>query len=407
MENYKGIYYKDEKEQKYYEGGAHFKYHKLYKALLSLGGILTDDENNYNYNHSATKYKKKEHIKSNKDISSLLIKVKGKKSKYKTRNIAKIIYDNNPNTQIKKDNKFNVVNSLSIRDFNSRNMHNGRYIHKKYSYYKKAITSVSINNLHKNKLNSDLIKIILRKKEIDKKNQEKNKITKNILHTRNRSDFLSNMSTNTFNNNINCTQKLDIENRTFMKSLDNKNKLIKHNSNINNNNKSIEVNGQENEKKNDNDKPIIPKNKYHLIYGKSRIGMYKENSKNKSQFSLCGNKIKKTRNNIHKKIVNYNNTYENNKNNEINYKKKCINSYFFNNGKNKININVNKTINNNNISSVNANRFKDINIKNKEKILKSNGTNLILQKYIKKKINPMCFFNHKNCKKISKSIDQI
>ena len=33
MDEYKGIYYGDETEQKYYEGGAHFKYIKLYKIL--------------------------------------------------------------------------------------------------------------------------------------------------------------------------------------------------------------------------------------------------------------------------------------------------------------------------------------------------------------------------------------
>ena len=33
MEEYKGIYYNDDKEQQYYEGGAHFKYKELYKIL--------------------------------------------------------------------------------------------------------------------------------------------------------------------------------------------------------------------------------------------------------------------------------------------------------------------------------------------------------------------------------------
>lgn len=36
MEDYKGIYYNDETEQKYYEGGAHFKYKELYKILEEL-----------------------------------------------------------------------------------------------------------------------------------------------------------------------------------------------------------------------------------------------------------------------------------------------------------------------------------------------------------------------------------
>ena len=36
MEEYKGIYYGDESEKKYFEGGAHFKYIKLYQILEKL-----------------------------------------------------------------------------------------------------------------------------------------------------------------------------------------------------------------------------------------------------------------------------------------------------------------------------------------------------------------------------------
>ena len=31
LNEYKGIFYKDNKEHKFYEGGAHFKYKELYK----------------------------------------------------------------------------------------------------------------------------------------------------------------------------------------------------------------------------------------------------------------------------------------------------------------------------------------------------------------------------------------
>ena len=40
MEDYKGIYYNDDKEQNYYEGGAHFKYNDLYKILEELSKKL-------------------------------------------------------------------------------------------------------------------------------------------------------------------------------------------------------------------------------------------------------------------------------------------------------------------------------------------------------------------------------
>ena len=36
MEEYKGIYYGDTNEQKFYEGEAHFKYSDLYKILEKL-----------------------------------------------------------------------------------------------------------------------------------------------------------------------------------------------------------------------------------------------------------------------------------------------------------------------------------------------------------------------------------
>lgn len=36
MEEYKGIYYNENAEQPYYEGGAHFKYNELYEILEEI-----------------------------------------------------------------------------------------------------------------------------------------------------------------------------------------------------------------------------------------------------------------------------------------------------------------------------------------------------------------------------------
>ena len=36
MDNYKGLYYKESKEQRFYEAGAHFSYIELYEILLYL-----------------------------------------------------------------------------------------------------------------------------------------------------------------------------------------------------------------------------------------------------------------------------------------------------------------------------------------------------------------------------------
>ena len=45
MYNYKGIFYKEEKEKKYYEGGAHFRYSELVSELNKLKERNNDNEN--------------------------------------------------------------------------------------------------------------------------------------------------------------------------------------------------------------------------------------------------------------------------------------------------------------------------------------------------------------------------
>ena len=159
MENYKGIYYKDTKEQKYYEGGAHFKYKTLFNVLLSLGGLLIDENKNLHLTNS----EEKQQIKSTKDINSLLIKVEGKQSKFKTRNIGQFNYVNNPNTQIKQtqNNRVHKKNNLSLKDYNNNKNNNVAYfMEKKHSYCKRAITSISIIDENIKNKNNNIIKSI-------------------------------------------------------------------------------------------------------------------------------------------------------------------------------------------------------------------------------------------------------
>ena len=92
MDNYKGIYYNETKEQQYYEGGAHFPYKVLFNILLNLGGTLSQNEyiNNYNNNDDINR---DNYIKNSRDKNLI---------KYKTRNIDNNDkYRNNPNTLIK------------------------------------------------------------------------------------------------------------------------------------------------------------------------------------------------------------------------------------------------------------------------------------------------------------------
>ncbi len=461
MENYKGLYYNDSKEQKYFEGGAHFKYESLFKVLLSLGGKIQEDKN-YN-NPAPIQNYREEKIQIDKDINYLLKKVEGKKSKFKTRNLAEFNYVNNPNTKI----KFNTRNlrnkeHLSIKNenhFHSRNVNTNQFFERNNdSYFNKTTTSVLNNNI-KNNINNNLINYLLYKKEIAMKNEEKNNDTispifnnndnnnSNIkhsishcykyIHNRNRSDAFINFNNNVTSSisKINSSKNIGNDNKSNIKNYHKKiminrsnktNNIIKDNNYINKNNYYNKINNNkissENKKQEINKKEKEQKANINMNRNNDTILYYKSKNLNlkerlKSDLSYDKN-IKRSRNMINKNIISYN-TYEiNNDNSNNKYRKKYINNYIpqienkskkdndvYNCSYNLNNISNNfmKTINNtnNNICSYGNygnNISKTINAKNKLKVIKPNGNNYIIQKYIKKKINQLCVFNQNSFK---------
>ena len=450
MDNYKGIYYNDSKEQKFFEGGAHFKYESLFKVLLSLGGKLQDD--NYSKNPSLIHNYRKEQIQIDKDINYLLKKVEGKKSKYKTRNLAEFSYINNPNTKI----KFNTRNlaqksHLSIKNENhihSRNAKTNQFFERNNdSYVNKTTTSLTNNNI-KNNINNNLINYLLYKKEMAMKNEEKNNDTiinndnndndnkpsithcYKYIHNRNRSDVFIDFNNNIFSsiNNARSTQNIGSEKKSNIQNYHKKvminksskfNKIIKNNyyNKINNNKFPLETKEQEINKNDKNEigektNVDMSRNNYSLLYDKSKISNIKDKIRNDLSYDKI---IKRSRNIINKNIMSFNTCgINNNINND--YMKRYINNYIpreenkdkinnkiinYSYNLNNINNNLNKTINNNNntvysYGNYGNNITKTINIKNKNKIIKSNGNNIMIQKYIKKKINHLYVFNQNN-----------
>lgn len=131
MEEYKGIYYGDEVEQKYYEGGAHFKYNKLYKILEKIAKERNIKEKKKEWSHinksnnlnkSPKKYTKKTRNYQNYlDNIKLSFKTIGnnytlKKDKYH-KNLFLSIY--------KENNKEDINNNYSLskhkKEIDSRN----------------------------------------------------------------------------------------------------------------------------------------------------------------------------------------------------------------------------------------------------------------------------------------------
>ena len=461
MDNYKGIYYNDSKEQKFFEGGAHFKYESLFKVLLSLGGKLQED--NYSNSPGLIHNYRKDNIQVDKDINYLLKKVEGKLSKFKTRNLTQFNYINNPNTKVKLNTRnLGKKGHLSIKKenpFHSRNINTNQFFERNNdSYVNKTTTSVLNNNI-KNNINNNLINYLLYKKEMAMKNEEKNNDTiinnynndnnnnkqsitqyYKYIHNRNKSDAFINFNNNILNNinNSNSTKNIGSEKKSNIKNYHKKiminksnksNKLNNINKNnnyinnnyynkINNNKFSLEIKEKE---INENDKDEIGektninrcKNNYPLFYNESNIS----NLRDKIKSDLSYDKIaKRSRNIINKNIISYN-TCGNNNNINNNYIKKYIKNYLpKEENKNKMNKginysynlsniqnNLNKAINNNNNTVYSFGNYennipKTINIKNKQKVIKSNGNNIMIQKYIKKKINQLYVFNQNNYK---------
>lgn len=131
MEEYKGIYYGDEVEQKYYEGGAHFKYSKLYKILEKLAKERNIKEKKKEWSHinksnnqnkSSKKYiKKTRNYQNYLDNIKLSFKTIGnnytlKKDKYHKNILLSINKENN-----KEDINNNYSLSKHKNEIDSRN----------------------------------------------------------------------------------------------------------------------------------------------------------------------------------------------------------------------------------------------------------------------------------------------
>lgn len=385
MDNYKGIYYKETREQKYYEGGAHFQYKVLYNILLDLGGVVYQDEKANNFKNYFPDYLS---LKKQKEKNMI---------KYKTRNIEQNNYINmnNPNTLVKYSSQNIFFNKeKNKKNYISRN-NNVLYNDNNSELNKRSYaTSININQVKKNNIDNHLLKILLNKKEKEKNFEEKNNDESNNdnkysfmnfyknVHYRNRSEFSTNSEINR-NNKFNKVEK-NIENskNDFRTYIRNKINIIKnYNSKC-----SIEFNRKNKELSNEKEK-INKNNQF--------ISVQRQNSNSKKYLSYYKNASKKSRNNNNISDNKTTYLYENNKNDlNSNYLKKPINNNLLKttDGENMINncflLNINKV---NNFSNYTINNSKGINKKQKK-------NNIVFQKYKKKKINQLCCFNLNNAK---------
>ena len=115
-DNYKGIFYKDKKITKFYEGGAHFKYQDLVLELNKLLKESSNISNNFNNSFISKKSKNSNNSSMRKNSSSSLHNGNKNSNNVVSIKFNTLDYDNNSNNRInyKNNSKFKPKKKLYI-----------------------------------------------------------------------------------------------------------------------------------------------------------------------------------------------------------------------------------------------------------------------------------------------------
>ena len=231
MINYKGLFYKEDSKKPFYEGGAHFKYKDLVRALEALKA-KKDEEENEKKHHSRNKsinYIQDKDIFIPKNPISNLITIDNNHNNYesppKKRN------NNNYIEQLLSLDKLKLSKKrkLKLKDIKYDNKQNEAFLYTENNRYnnnnnnesKIRSNSLDINLL--NAKNDNINKILLSEKKYNNKNNNNN-----IIHNL---KLLPNSNTKSFKNLSTITSLPKIESLYFNNI--SKKILVENNSNSN------------------------------------------------------------------------------------------------------------------------------------------------------------------------------
>jgi hypothetical protein len=183
-DNYKGFFYNDNDEPKYYEGGAHFKYIDLYEKLENL---VKKEEENY----KSIEVKSEKNIKIN---NRLVLKNQFDM----TRNIKSIFINNGSPDKFNNYYKKKINSKLKIRCFGDNDLHKFN-LHKRIQNEQNlTLPKIKIKDLDnsQNTNNNSINKIYLNNKKkiyiMKKENHEFSNDTINKISQSNKSIFEDN-----------------------------------------------------------------------------------------------------------------------------------------------------------------------------------------------------------------------
>ena len=228
---YKGVFYNEHKERKYYEGGAHFKYKDLFSKLLSLQKEIyppiIENINHIKNNSNENLLLNNKNLKIKKIFTTIK---KGKiENNYLKRNFSQIDINQNQNCYINNNiNNYNKLVGLHLKLFNIKERTNENF----YNFYqnKRNINRSMINEKIKcpKKLNIKLIKNNIFNYYLNNNLNElgnKNNVN-NLIFPRNYSVKNKN-SQNLFNSKNNDLSKIIIKNNSIDENKKSRNNILK------------------------------------------------------------------------------------------------------------------------------------------------------------------------------------
>ena len=230
MINYKGLFYKEDSKKPFYEGGAHFKYKDLVRALEALKA-KKDEEENEKKHHSRNKsinYIQDKDIFITKNPKSNLITIDNNYNNYESP--PKKWNNNNYIEQLLSLDKLKLSKKrkLKLKDIKYDNKQNEAFLYTENNRYnnnnnesKIRSNSLDINLL--NTKNDNINKILLSEKKYNNKNNNNN-----IIHNL---KLLPNSNTKSFKNLSTITSLPKIESLYFNNI--SKKILVENNSNSN------------------------------------------------------------------------------------------------------------------------------------------------------------------------------
>ena len=277
IENYKGVYFGNENEQKYYEGGAHFKYKDLYNCLENLlltlpyqrRGISEEQKKSkfdFFHNRNYLNYQSR-NIRNIKPLIESLTQKLTEITKDKiNRNFSnkKILSKNEEifNNKFSRNNKMNVPNNSKNHFKNNISItHSHKYsLNKNFNFFKEE-------NINKNSLNIGKMNIM--------------KMNENNINNKKGNKFL-NISQGKNNNSRNYnTYIFDLfKSKNISKDIMNKT------TNAQNSIPHYLKNNQKNHSSNISRNKNLEKQRNSFIYNTSFINNKKGFSSNKSKISI-------------------------------------------------------------------------------------------------------------------------